>query len=509
MRPDQRLGRYILRARLSTDPGLRSGYDVQLWRAYDTILDRTVAIRAILDEDPRVNAVLGAAQAAAMVDDRRLLRVLDILSVTGQKDRPGFVCVVSEWARGENLDDFLAARGGEPWEVMPALDVVAHVARTLAACLGKNVAHGRLRPSRVFITDAGEVRIRGLAVDAALFGTSLPEATPEQADVDALGCLTYLLTTGLWPGAVPVNSPEAPRSKGLVLPPSKIRANLTKPLDDIIARSVASAARARDVARVPDAAAFATMISATLDHLAPVTTTIVPVPRKKPVRNLGRALTIAVSAAGLVVVAVAGVLLARPSIPPATQKPATDAMLTASAQPAPQPSSATDLPQTFPIIEAHSYNPFGTKFKSQGTTAALQSENESSAPRALDEDPESAWLTRQYNTPDLAGKGGAGLVLDLGQPRTFDSVSLKLVGSGSDVAVKVSNSIPNDPALWKPFAAATAASGTLDLRVPQPVTARYVLVWFTRLPSAANASGKYQGGVRGVTVSNGPSTTSQ
>jgi hypothetical protein len=251
------------------------------------------------------------------------------------------------------------------------------------------------------------------------------------------------------------------------------------------------------------------MISATLDHLAPVTTTIVPVPRKKPVRIMGRAVIIGVIAAGLLAVAVAGVLLARPSIPSATQKPAADAMLTASAQPAPLPSSATDLPQTFPIIEAHSYNPFGTKFKNQGTTAALQSENEPSAARALDDDPASAWLTRQYSTPDLAGKGGAGLVLDLGQPQEFDSVSLKLVGSGSDVAVKVSNSIPNDPTLWKPFAAAAAASGTLDLRVPQPVTARYVLVWFTRLPSAADASGKYQGGVRGVTVSNGTATTSQ
>ena len=32
-------------------------------------------------EDRRVPKVLGAAQAAAMVDDRRLLRVLDILDI--------------------------------------------------------------------------------------------------------------------------------------------------------------------------------------------------------------------------------------------------------------------------------------------------------------------------------------------------------------------------------------------------------------------------------------------
>ena len=51
-----------------------------------------------------------------------------------------------------------------------ALTLVAEVARAIAAGARENVSHGRLRPSSVFITDAGEVRIRGLAVDAALFG---------------------------------------------------------------------------------------------------------------------------------------------------------------------------------------------------------------------------------------------------------------------------------------------------------------------------------------------------
>ena len=509
MRADQKIGRYVLNSRLSIDPGLRSGYDIQLWKAYDTVLDRHVTIRAIIEDDPRVNGVLGAARAAALVDDRRLLRVLDIIQIPAKRGLPSFVGIVSEWASGENLLEAVAQADGEPWDPLLALDVVAQVSRTLAACLARKVAHGRLRPSSVFVTDAGEVRVRGLAVDAALFGSSLQDANPKQADVDALGCLTYLLTTGYWPGSIRVSAPDAPRSKGFVLPPTQIRANLPRTIDDVVARSVESAARPRDVARVPDSASFATMVGATLDHLAPVTTTVVPVPRRKPVRLTGRVFGMSIAIVALIAIAAFGMLLARPSIPDTTRTPTTDAMLTASAQPVVTPTGVEDLTSTYPIVEAHSFNPLGTKYLKNGTPEALQSENEPAVGKAVDDDPATAWLTRSYGTATLDDKGGVGLVLDLGQTRTIDAISLGLVGSGSDVAVKVADTLSDDPEQWKTFGDATAASDTVDIRVPKPVTGRYVLVWFTRLPVAANGSGKYQGGVKDVTISGSGVTASQ
>ena len=144
-----------------------------------------------------------------------------------------------------------------------------------------------------------------------------------------------------------------------------------------------------------------------------------------------------------------------------------------------------------------------------GTPEALQSENEASAARAADDDPATSWLTRRYGTATLDDKGGVGLVLDLGQTRTIDEVSLQLVGSGSDVAIKVSDTVSADPDQWKSFGEATAASDTVDVRVPKPVTGRYVLVWFTRLPVAADGSGKYQGGVKNVTVTSSGGEASQ
>ncbi len=278
MRATEQLGRYQLLDLVTEDEGLGGG-NVYLWHGYDEVLDRPVAVRVLAADDPRSAAVLGAAQAAALVDDRRLLRVLDILNLPATSVDPARVAVVSEWASGRNLERTLQDRGGTPFAAPEALSLVAEVARAVAAGGTENVSHGRLRPSSVFITDAGEVRIRGLAVDAALFGPLTLAVDPEQADVDALGSLVYLLTTGYWPGEGSTSAPEAPRSGGVVLPPSQVRAAVPRSVDDVVARSVISAARARGVARVSDAAAFATMVGASLDHLAPVTTTLRPVPR--------------------------------------------------------------------------------------------------------------------------------------------------------------------------------------------------------------------------------------
>lgn len=493
-------GRYRFEERLSTGTGLASSVDVQLWRAYDEVLDREVTVRLLRSDDPRVPAFLGAAQAAALVDDERLLRVLDITRVPASKG-PEFVGVVAEWGQGRTLMELLSERS-TPFGITRALSIVTQVARTLASGQAAHVAHGRLRPSSILITEAGDVRVRGLAVDAALFGSSLPDATPEQADVDALGCCTYLLTTGYWPGTLRVGAPDAPRAKDQCLPPSQVRANVPRAIDDVVARSVASASRPRDVVRVPDSAAFATMVSATLDHLAPVTTTIAPLPVSAPVRVTRRILAVVAVVAALAVVTVVGALLARPSSSATSASPRDEAMLTASAQAA-TAKAAGDVVVTYPLVEAHSFNPLGPKYIKSPSPQTLQTENESMAANVLSGDATKAWLTRRYPSAEVGTKGGVGLVVDLGEQRSIQEVTLGLVGSGSDIDVRVADSVAPDPQQWTPFATASGTSDSVVLRSPKPVTARYVLVWFTRLPVGQRIGGQYQGGVRTIAVSNG------
>lgn len=508
MRATEQIGRYQLLDLVSQDMGIGDVPDVYLWHAYDKVLDRAVALRVLPADDPRCAAVLGAAQAAAAVDDRRLLRVLDILNLPSSATDPARVAVVSEWASGRNLERTIQDRTGRPFAPAEAMSLVADVARALAAASVENVSHGRLRPSSVFITDAGEVRIRGLAVDAALFG-EMPEAGDRvQGDVDALGCLVYLLTTGYWPGTEPIDAPEAPRANGVVLPPSQVRAAVPRSVDDVVARSVTSAARQRGVARVADAAAFATMVGATLDHLAPVSTvrTMPSTPGRRTARVLLVVLARAVAVAGGAVlvagIAFVGWQLSNGGSSAVVEGDANAAdILTSSARPL-DDEAVTGIEQVYPVVKYRSYDPFGDDNDNGKPDKRKGLENDELAVTVNDDDPDTAWITGEYSTPALDGKEGVGLVLDLGQSRDVQQLTLNLVGKGSNLDVRVADRILGDPALWTPLATAAGANKRIKVRAPRPVTGRYVLIWFTRVPPSEGINaGVYQGGVRSVVVS--------
>ena len=98
MRTSERLGRYRLLACVS-----ESVNGVSLWHAYDDTLDRAVSIRVVPLSHPRSASVVAAAQNAALVDDRRLLRVLDIIALPATDSAPAANGIVSEWAQGRTL----------------------------------------------------------------------------------------------------------------------------------------------------------------------------------------------------------------------------------------------------------------------------------------------------------------------------------------------------------------------------------------------------------------------
>jgi len=209
-------GRYHVVDLLSETRGGR------FWRAHDSVLGRDVALHLIPGDDPRADLLLAAAKRSVTVSDRRILRVLDA-------DRAEDFCyVVNEWGSGASLDIMLAADG--PMTPRRAAWVVSEVADAMAQAHALDVSHGRLVPEHVLIDTGGNVRVIGLAVDAALAG--LPPGRQGSDVTDLIGLL-YACLTGKWAGVTPSLVPAAPSEAGVVLRPRRVRAGIPRLLDDI------------------------------------------------------------------------------------------------------------------------------------------------------------------------------------------------------------------------------------------------------------------------------------
>jgi hypothetical protein len=192
----------------------------RFWRAFDSVLQRDVAVHIIACSDDRAPLLRAAARTSATVLDRRMLRVLDI-------DEAEEGCfVVNEWGSGTSLDIMLA--DGEPLSPTVSAWIVAEVADTLALAHDAGVAHGRLVPENVLIDQDGAVRLIGFAVDAALHG--LPPGRISTDLVDLVGLL-YAALTGRWAGISRSVVAAAPSQHGRVLRPRQVRAGIPRTLD--------------------------------------------------------------------------------------------------------------------------------------------------------------------------------------------------------------------------------------------------------------------------------------
>ena len=86
-------------------------------------------------------------------------------------------------------------------------------------------------------------------------------------------------------------------------------------------------------------------------------------------------------------------------------------------------------------------------------------------------------------------KPGTGLLLDMGRPVTITSAQIMLGAmAGADFQLRGGG----EPVLadLQPVASATGAGGLVTMRPARPAKARYLLLWFTRLPP--DSSGTFE-----------------
>jgi len=189
--------------------------------------------------------------------------------------------------------------------------------------------------------------------------------------------------------------------------------------------------------------------------------------------------------------------------------PRTDAARSAAAPraaviptPAQIPSPVRSTPPAVPAavvltpVSAHGFDPL--------SSSDPDDENDDLAGYAIDGTPSTAWQTQHYlGSPLLGGlKEGTGLILDMGGPVRLSSVAV-MFGSapGADVAVEIGDDNTLAAASLATFttvATADGVGGTYTFRTASPVQGRYVLIWFTKLPPAAQ--GGFQAQVFNVVI---------
>ncbi|MEV0998539.1 serine/threonine-protein kinase [Nonomuraea sp. NPDC050202] len=203
--------RYVLGARIG------GGGMGEVWRADDTVLGRTVAVKVLmpaLSEDPTfAQRFQNEARAMATLTHPGVVDVYDygICDVAGR--RVSFL--VMEHIQGESLDRVLR-RG--PLGVAATMRLVAEVADALAAAHAQGIVHRDVKPANLMVKPGGSVVLTdfGIAHSASAgqltaTGTMLCSAgycAPEMAtsnevtpavDVYALGVVAYECLTGRLP----------------------------------------------------------------------------------------------------------------------------------------------------------------------------------------------------------------------------------------------------------------------------------------------------------------------
>ena len=256
----------ILADRYRVEARIGAGGMAEVYRGFDPVLNRTVAIKVLSPQLARdagfVARFRREAQAAARLNHPNIVGVYD----TGADGDTQYI--VMEFVEGRTLAGVLA--GGKRPTPMQAVELVQRVALALGAAHEQGIVHRDIKPANVMVTREGKVKVMDFGIARIQSVETAPQTSsvlgtptylsPEQAqgqqvdarsDIYSLGVLLYELLAGRPPftGDSPVaiaykQVNETPAPPGLLNPdvPPRLDAVVMKALSKNPANRYQSAA---------------------------------------------------------------------------------------------------------------------------------------------------------------------------------------------------------------------------------------------------------------------------
>jgi serine/threonine protein kinase len=500
----------LLGGRYRLDAEIGRGGMSTVYRAFDTVLERPVAIklmhREIATDSDQLERFRREARAVAQLSHAHIVTVIDAgeepsaqgAGTEGHEPEVGTPYIVLEYVEGETLKQLIRRDG--PLPIAAALAYAIELARALGAAHERLIVHRDVKPQNVLIGGEGSAKItdfgiartlteEGLTMDGRVLGTT-DYVSPEQAlgqpvtgqsDLYSLGIVLYEMLTGAVPFSAETPVAVAMRHVREQVPDvQSLRPEVTATTAAVVERATAA-----DLARrYPNAAtmlvdleeALAIETSRSGEATGEVTTVLRTLPRRARRRLPWRmrhparwAVSLILLGAIVAIVLVLAAGNAHRGIPPdVTPRHGLEAVR---------------LSQT----AAHDYNPFGTG-----------PEHRAEVSKVIDGETDTAWSTEHYLNDTLHPKPGVGIYLDAAPRVKARAIAIQTPTPGFIAAIYASDRFrenlpygdmtPLTQRGWTQLAPARTIGASTTIALSGAVAYRYYLVWIIALPPTSEVA---------------------